>query len=85
MQTMSVVFHSRGLVLTWISGAAGDDVTTAPSFTVSAIGARQHAQYDSSPSVFPANGGIFEIAIDSIAHPAQQWNRPSRWTATWLG
>ena len=26
-----------------------------------------------------------EIAIDSIAQPAQQWNRPSSCTSTWVG
>ena len=40
MQTMSVVFHSRGLLLTWISGAAGVDIGPAelPAFEAALTG-----------------------------------------------
>src|SRR5262245_58903146 len=85
MQTMSAAFHSRGVVLTWISGAAPLAGCTSPSRATSVTAARQQAQYDSRRRSLPANGGMREIAIDSMAQPAQQWKRPSRCTATWLG
>src|SRR5262245_16604795 len=85
MRTMSTVFHSRGVVLTWINGSACPAGVTSPSRAVNVMGARQQAQYDSSCSSRPWNGGMREIAIDSIAHPAQQWKRPSRRTSTWVG
>src|SRR5215470_10407105 len=85
MQTMSGVFQSRGDVLTWMRTSAGAAARTAPSRARMDTGARQQAQYDSSRISLPANGGMREIAIDSIAHPAQQWNFSPRYTATWLG
>jgi hypothetical protein len=53
MRTMSTVFHSRGLVLTWIRGSAGPAGLTSPSRESSVMGERQPAQYDSSRSSVP--------------------------------
>jgi len=44
MQTMLVVFHSRGLVLTWIRTDSGTRETMSPSRVARLTGARQHAQ-----------------------------------------
>jgi len=44
METMLVVFHSRGLVLTWIRTDGGVCDSTSPSRVTSVTGARQHAQ-----------------------------------------
>ena len=54
MQTMSVAFHSRGVVLTWIRGDDGAAFSTSPSRIASVTGCRQHAQNEWSSSVIPA-------------------------------
>ena len=70
IDTMLVLFQSEGLALTWISTDSGEHERISPSRVAIVTGARQHAQYDSSRISLPANGGILEIAIDSIAQPA---------------
>jgi len=85
MQTMLTVFHSRGVELTCTMTDSGERPSSSPSLAVIVTGFKQQAQYDSSRTVFPAKGGIFESAIDSMAQPAQQWKRSSIHTSTWLG
>src|SRR6266849_8911824 len=77
MQTMLVVFHSRGLVLTWMRTDAGERESTSPSRVTTVTGARQQAQYDSRRTSFPAKGGMRESATDSMAQPAKVWKAPS--------
>ena len=82
---MSVRFHSRGLVLTCTRSDSGVCASVSPSLVTTRTGSRQQAQYDSMRTSLPANGGIMQAASDSIAHPAQQWNRPSTWISACVG
>jgi len=44
METMLVVFHSHGLVLTWTRTDSGVRESTSPSRVTSVTGSRQQAQ-----------------------------------------
>src|SRR3954469_21475288 len=72
-------------VLTWINGDSGVARTSSPFFMTMLMGSRQHAQYDSRRSSLPSNGGMREMATDSMAQPAYEWNLSSIHTCTWLG
>src|SRR3954452_11407652 len=72
-------------VLTWMSGASGLAITSSPFLMMTVIGSRQHAQYDSRRRSLFSNGGMREMATDSMAQPAYEWNLSSIHTCTWLG
>jgi len=67
------------------SGSAGSHRVIVNSFDQNVIGARQHAQYDSSRTSLPLKCGMFDTATASCAQPMKLWNSSSMYISTWLG